>query len=362
MLYVCEDCVDDAGLEPFFTQHAFRHGCDVCGADIAAPIGALVEHIEAALAGQFAEAMPVALRPGEEATWYPGTTWSTDELLWDLVGLDLRDQPKLFFALVDAMGTERRWSTADPTVMPEHERLRLDWARFCWRIKHEGRFFLLSDPRERAALDELGRRCIAFGLIQTLPVGTKLIRARRQWERPWTTPTELGPPPGEVAVQSNRMSPPGISLFYAADDEGTALAEMQEPGTYAVAEFEVLKPAPALDLTRVPPVPSFFDPEARRSRSSILFLTHFAEEISRPIARDDRVHLEYIPTHVVTEYFRREFREVHLLGIRYGSAQRVGGVCTALFAGATAVVGGHPGEEEPDGRWLRLVRRWERRQ
>ena len=43
------------------------------------------------------------------------------------------------------------------------------------------------------------------------------------------------------------------------------------------------------------------------------------------------------------------------------SAQRAGGVCTALFAGATAVVGGHPGEEEPGGRWLRLVRRWERR-
>jgi hypothetical protein len=361
VLHVCEDCVDDTGLRPFVRKHAVRHGCDFCGADMAAPIGALVEHIEAALTGQFAEAMPVAWRPGEKATWYPGTTWSTDELLWDLVGLDLRDHPKLFSALVNVLGSERRWSTADPAVIPEHERLRLNWARFCWRIKHAGRFFLLSDQRERAALEELGHRCIAFGLIRSLPRGTRLIRARRQRDRAWTTPTELGPPPGEVAVQSNRMSPPGISLFYGADDEQTALDEMQEPGTYAVAEFEVLKPATVLDLTGVPAVPSFFDVDARQVRSSILFLSRFAEEISRPIERDNRIHLEYIPTQVVTEYLRREFRDVHLLGIRYASAQRAGGVCTALFAGATAVVGGHPGEEEPDGRWLRLVRRWEGR-
>src|ERR1700704_2611575 len=56
---------------------------------------------------------------------------------------------------------------------------------------------------------------------------------------------------------------------------------------------------PPLDLTRVPPVPSFFDPEARQSRSSIVFLTQSAEEISRRIERDDRIHLEYIPTQVV---------------------------------------------------------------
>jgi hypothetical protein len=88
------------------------------------------------------------------------------------------------------------------------------------------------------------------------------------------------------------MSPPGIALFYAAADEATTLDEMQYSGTYALGEFEILKPAPVLDLTRVPPVPSFFNAEARRVRSSILFMSQFAEEISRPIARDERIHLE----------------------------------------------------------------------
>jgi len=364
MPYVCPECFPDAWLKRVVREHATADKCDLCrvsGPRIAAPIESVVEHIKAWMSGSFTESIPVPWREGEPATWHPGTTWSTDELLWDLLGLDVRDRPKLLSALVDALGRERRWALADPAVFPEHERLRLNWAKFCWRIKHESRFFLLSDARERIALEELGRRCLTFGLIRTLPAGTRLIRARQQWHRAWTTPSDLGPPPGELAIQSNRMSPPGISLFYAADDEETALDEMRQPGTYALAEFEILKPTPVLDLTRVPLVPSFFDPASRESRSSIVFLAQFAEEISRPIERDDRIHLEYIPTQVMTEYFRREFRDVRLLGIRYASAQRAGEVCTALFAGATAVVGGHPGEEEPDVRWLRLIRRWERR-
>ena len=42
--------------------------------------------------------------------------------------------------------------------------------------------------------------------------------------------------------------------------------------------------------------------EPRRPR--ILFLWKLSREISRPIARDDRVHIEYLPTQVVTEYLR----------------------------------------------------------
>src|SRR5439155_26875577 len=125
VVHVCQVCIGDPGLKRFVTANAVSHACDFCGAGIAAPMGAVVEHINGALTGQFAEAMPVAWRPGEKASWYPGTTWSTDELLWDLVGLDLRDQPKLFSALVNALGSERRWSTVDPAVLPEHEQLRL---------------------------------------------------------------------------------------------------------------------------------------------------------------------------------------------------------------------------------------------
>ena len=218
-----------------------------------------------------------------------------------------------------------------------------------------GRFFLLSNREERAVLEEVAQRCVQYGLIHRLAAGTKLFRARKQGGTPLRTPAELGPPPDEQAIWSNRMSPPGISLFYGADDDATALEEMGAAGTYAVGAFEITRHIDVLDLTRVPPVPSFFDLTARASRGSLVFLAQFAREISRPIARDDRIHLEYIPTQVMTEYFRREFGGAHLLGIRYASSQRPGGINSALFAGATSIVDGHPGYcPEQEGRWLRL--------
>ena len=61
---------------------------------------------------------------------------------------------------------------------------------------------------------------------------------------------------------------------------------------------------------RKPRPPLEYDPSPR-----LVFLHHVAEDISCPIARDDRVHIEYVPTQVVTEYLltvttvdgRREF-------------------------------------------------------
>src|SRR5712664_487841 len=177
MPYVCPECFPDAWLKRVVREHATADKCDLCrvsGPRIAAPIESVVEHIKAWMSGSFTESIPVPWREGEPATWHPGTTWSTDELLWDLLGLDVRDRPKLLSALVDALGRERRWALADPAVFPEHERLRLNWARISWRIKHDSRFFLLSAAPERIALEELGRRCLTFGLIRTLPAGTRL--------------------------------------------------------------------------------------------------------------------------------------------------------------------------------------------
>ena len=59
-----------------------------------------------------------------------------------------------------------------------------------------------------------------------LPKGSLLYRARHQSPgQSFTTAGQLGPPPLENAIQTNRMSPPGIVMTYCADDPDTALAE-----------------------------------------------------------------------------------------------------------------------------------------
>jgi RES domain len=101
-----------------------------------------------------------------------------------------------------------------------------------------------------------------------------------------------------------------------------------------------------LDLSAVPSVPSIFEsiPDTWEydPRPPAIFLNYFGDEVSKPITEEDRIHVEYIPTQVITEYFRTEFlhhgRKID--GIRYRSARRSGHCSLVLFATHHDLVGG----------------------
>jgi RES domain len=105
-------------------------------------------------------------------------------------------------------------------------------------------------------------------------------------------------------------------------------------------------------------VPSLFDPERRHLRAALIFLRHFVVEIKKSFKRDDRIHIEYVPTQVVTEWFRTKFEPGTggpLDGILYGSARRPGGANLVLFIDNDGAV--DAGKATPDA-LLGLVR-WE---
>jgi RES domain len=98
------------------------------------------------------------------------------------------------------------------------------------------------------------------------------------------------------------MSPAGISMFYGSDDKQTTLAEMPAlPKYYAIGTFETLGPLRVLDLTKVK-YPSIFDDDEKADYDWLLFMSHFLRDFSSPIKRDDDIHIDYVPTQVVTEY------------------------------------------------------------
>jgi hypothetical protein len=154
-------------------------------------------------------------------------------------------------------------------------------------------------------------------------------------------------------------------MTYVSDDRDTALAETAGvPGTFAVGEFIIERDLSILDLTQLPAVPSIFaeipdsleyDPRPRTS-----FLRDVSDEISRPIARDDRVHVEYVPTQVVTEYLRTavKINRKSVDGIRYRSSRQNVGTALVLFADRENLV--LEANEQPPlyqlytDRWLRL--------
>jgi hypothetical protein len=144
------------------------------------------------------------------------------------------------------------------------------------------------------------------------------------------------------------MSPPGIVMFYVSDDAETALREIAKaPARFAIGHFRTLRDAKILDLAGVPPVPSIFEsiPDSLEydPRPPAIFLNYFATELSKPIARDDRVHVDYIPTQVITEYFRTEFLHEgeRIDGIRYRSARHAEHRSLVLFATQDDLVDGN---------------------
>lgn len=350
--YVCARCFDDGALKEFVEAHAVRKICTFCGTQgddhIAAPFLEIIEHMSDSLTREYDTAenhLPYESSEGG----YQGTVWTTYELLVDQLEIELPQDhdDRLLYAIGDALG-DRAWCDAHPFSLADSDRLRMSWTEFCKIIKHRRRFFFMDDhddPHDEllgpeAITDAIGLWCQKLDLVAVLPPGTRVFRARyKDSGFELANARELGPPPEEKATQSNRMSPPGIVMFYASDDPETGVRETcTGPGTFVVGEFEIQREIKILDLASLPPVPSIFQelPDALEydSRPPLIFLRHFAADISKPIARDDRIHVEYVPTQVITEYFRTRF--IHagtpIRGIRYPSSRRQGHGSIVLFA------------------------------
>jgi hypothetical protein len=160
-------------------------------------------------------------------------------------------------------------------------------------------------------------------------------------------------------------------MFYGAGDLQTALKETVDPATLyprAVAghlistlpaplvrragplartlgarpaklvtsgTFMLTKDANLVDLSDIPPVPSIYDEkERRRLRSPLFFPRGFRETSVGELLRNGREHVEYVPTQVVTEYFRHIFATrdgARPDGIVYPSAQHEDGESLVLF-------------------------------
>lgn len=216
------------------------------------------------------------------------------------------------------------------------------WKDFSEHIKHNKRFFFHEDPRlvdepvhgsPLSLIRDTCTFCKDFLIGEILP-GQKIFRSRFEGEGElWINFEHFLPPPPDKAIMSNRMSPPGIPYLYCADTKETALAEtIKKKGKYKTAEFEILKPMKVVNVTNIPDPASLFDPDKDKrgeERAAILLLKSFASEISKKIPRDDRAHIEYLPSQVFSEYLRDQLQDT--FGIKYPSTQNPGGYNIAFF-------------------------------
>ena len=367
---ICAKCFQDSDLVELIEGYAGPSGCSFCGQIDAptAPFDKIAEHINERLGtfyGKAADQLPYESREGGYQGWHT-STW---ELLVEDMGIALpRDAgDQLLSALVGAIGDDV-WSEYDWLSLEPDESLKSSWERFCSLVKHYRRFFFHDlgakqhgHPDERSPtrlLNELGNHIDEQGLIRQEPAGYRLYRARvRKAGEHYTTPAASGPPPAALATQSNRMNPPGISMFYAADNSTLAAAETRGQSV-SIGVFETTRPIRILDLASLPDVPGFFSSADRMRIFTLSFLTEFAELIVQPVPRNDRTQIDYIPTQVFTEFLRDfPFEDGTIDGVRYRSATGEPGTNVVLFATPDDVEGASSDPEYglPLKRWLRLV-------
>ena len=235
----------------------------------------------------------------------------------------------------------------DWSIESSSSALSYGWLAFKDQVLYKTRYLFLSEPEDEyssgrpdyvsvsSMLNALEALCNKEELVTTIPAGTEFYRVRVNCEREeFTDFCDIGVPP-EGKANAGRMNPAGISYFYVAYDQGTAEKEViTDAIEWSIAKFKLLKDIQVINFVDLPGIPSVFEPRKYDSRQSLSFLHSFVKDLTLPITKDGREHVEYVPTQIVSEYFRYRFKtEDHqsVLGLRYRSVKNQEGINVAIF-------------------------------
>lgn len=341
--YVCSDCFGDYAIKSFIEAQAVSTKCNYCRTESSEPIAAnmddVIEFILDGISTEWGD-------PNNEGVpWEGGWVWPvTDsyDLILDEIQLDAN--PKVNEAIINAIydreWVKREYRGADPMLS--------GWALFVEEIKHHRRYFFGLKEEDQISFDilpsqflnRLGKEISELNLIKSIKSSDIIYRTRiHDPDIAFSSAAELGPPPAEAAIYPNRMSPAGIPMFYGSFDVDTAIKETfhnkdNRPAVATIAKFKPLHEIKVLDLTSLPDTPSIFDEGRSYLRPNIIFLKSFVEELSKPIEKNDKSHIEYVPTQVFTEYIRHAYKDEDdnkFEGIIYPSSVNPLGISCVLF-------------------------------
>jgi RES domain-containing protein len=323
--FVCAQCIEGSFLKDLIESNAEHNMCDYCerqaDVNIAATADILLEKLTDTLLYHFAKPVDAGVSyESREGGWQANVVSTEDALLRIGFGSSSED---LYDDVVEAI-TSDLWVEAPGghwLGLFAHKEYMHNWEAFEYIVKHDSRYFFgtpriaKTDPLSHEHLGDiksdiftqLDKLCDSLNLVRTIPSGNTFYRARsRQPDSSWPLDAaNLGAPPEEYS-SAGRMNPAGISYLYLADEEKTALAEVgvDARAECAVGTFVVARPLTVLNLAYLPEVPSIFDSERRKEREWNLFLQSFVNSITQSVEKDGREHIDYVPSQVISEYFR----------------------------------------------------------
>jgi len=333
---VCVKHFEDNTIKNFIRKNYDLGFCDYCNKELkVVSLETLMEFIMDGVATFYGDAVEFMGYNGREGG-YLGETFTPDELIQDKVGL-VTEPYEVTEDIVSCI-EDIAWSQPDMYHDTVRDELMSLWDYFKNLIKHKARYLFSStgisdidDPNNAfKILSEVGRISKKFHLVQKIAKGTKLYRCRQHpASRKINTIEELVSPPAEAAIYPNRFSPSGISMLYVALDEATAALETisrtdKKKNTITISTLVTKKDLYVIDFNKLPKMPSIFEKKSRTIHYLTGFLFDLVRDFTKDISKDGKEHIEYVPTQVVTEYFRYPFnknRKNKIEGIIYPSSK-----------------------------------------
>lgn len=350
---VCVDCIGEAYLAQLADKEGTERKCHYCRKkQQCVTLEWFANHVETAFETHYERtadepnSLEYAIIKDKESDYdrYREGDTTTDAivgaaLIDDIIANDI--QSVLEFRHEDfdcaAAGIECEFSSDAyyEVMIPESHEWDEQWDNFEQDIKTKSRFFSQNGANTLGKIfDQIDQMRTRAGKSLVACAGpgeevSHLYRARVfQSEKPLLEAMkrpdlELSAPPSWAAA-AGRMNARGISAFYGATAEETAIAEVRPPvgSRVALAKFDIIRPLRLLDLAALGEVTehgSIFDPDYVYRLRRMMFLRTLNNRISKPVMPDDQ-DLEYLPTQAIADYLATE-GQASLDGIMFPSVQ-----------------------------------------
>lgn len=353
---ICSSCIGEAYLSAEIADHGEQKKCSYCGQlGHTYSVGELAERVETAFEQHYVrtsdqpDSYQYLLLSDRESTY----DWERNgepivnaimnaadisEAAAEDIQNILNDKYEDFDSA--AMGEETEFS--DSSYYEErgigvgtwHE----EWDNFERSLKTEARFFSRSAAEHLEAIfegiDEMRTSDNHPIVIDAGPetdfsavYRARVFQSNEKLEAALCRPDfHLGSPPPMFAI-AGRMNAQGISVFYGADDERVAIAEVRAPvgSQVAVARFEITRRLRLLNLTALGSVGaggSIFDVELASRIERASFLRLLSRRITRPIMPDDEP-FDYLATQAIADFLATN-ASIPVDGMIYPSVQAAG--------------------------------------
>ncbi|WP_348812447.1 HEPN-associated N-terminal domain-containing protein [Flavobacterium maritimum] len=328
---VCVKHFEDKYIKKFIRQNYDDGFCDYCQKDLkVVELEDLMKFIMSGISNFYEDAANFMGYNSQEGG-YLGEIYTPDELIQEFV--ELEAEPfELIEDIVNSI-EDIAWAKPDQYYDNEGDEFMSQWRFFKNIVKHKSRFLFSSGDDEEyknvyKILNEVGRLIVSLNLIHKVPKGSKIYRCRQHDSKKIIREKkQMISPPIENAIYPNRFSPSGISMFYSAFDKETAILETvsrenKKSKYVTIAELELEEDRYVIDFCKLPNVPSIF---GKIKNYYLIYLIHdLVRDFTKDIAKDGKEHIEYVPTQVVTEFFRFSFnknRKNKIDGIIYPSSK-----------------------------------------